>query len=41
MIDGSENINRWLTFEFQSSHDIENRNRVPYFKFATDSYNTS
>ena len=28
MIDGSENVNRWLRFEFQSSHVIENRNRV-------------
>ena len=28
MIDGSENVNRWLRFEFQSSHAIENRNNV-------------
>ena len=28
MIDGSENGNRWLGFEFQSSHAIENRNNV-------------
>lgn len=27
MIDGSENINRWLRFEFQSLQNIENRNK--------------
>ena len=34
MIDGSENGNRWLRFEFQNSHVIENRNKVSSTQFT-------
>ena len=31
MIDGRKNVNHWLGFEFQSSHVIENRNKLQPF----------
>ena len=31
MLDGSEQVNCWLRFEFQSSYVIENRNNLIIF----------